>query len=369
MKHRARIIMILALWSLANLFGADIKNLAWHLVYKGEISRVGLADTPDLLYLDNLDLQFNFTFERDGQARGNFFIYFLNSSGSDPSGDYIGDAQVASNIEANNSTRLFQLLYNQIFRKGKLSILFGLHDLNSEFYTSNYAGLFINSSFGIGPDVSLNAPVSIFNVAALGLRVKYLGPKNWTMLGAVYDGDPGSSDVNRNGLKLDWTSTQGLMSILEIQHSLDSDSRMEIYRFGVWLHSGEFTNFADPIGPALSNNWGIYTSIDRRLNKRIQGFLRGGVAAASRSRVPWHLSLGVNLPGLLQIRPDDIQGIALTVAGINNASPELTAEMIWQITINKQLVLKPDLQYIIHPNGEENRANVLIAGLRFRLAL
>ena len=38
----------------------------------------------------------------------------------------------------------------------RFSALFGRYDLNSEFYRLQSAGLFLNSSFGIGPEFSLS---------------------------------------------------------------------------------------------------------------------------------------------------------------------------------------------------------------------
>ncbi|OIQ00823.1 MAG: hypothetical protein AUK35_01200 [Zetaproteobacteria bacterium CG2_30_46_52] len=51
------------------------------------------------------------------------------------------------------------------------SVLFGWHDLNAEFYVSDYAALFLNSSFGIGPEISGNVPTSLFPEAGLSARL------------------------------------------------------------------------------------------------------------------------------------------------------------------------------------------------------
>ncbi len=84
----------------------------------------------------------------------------------------IGDLQTASNIEAPDHFLLQEAWYEQQFADGMLSLLFGLHDLNSEFYVSDYGSLFLNSSFGIGPDMTVNVPLSIFPRAGLAVRAR-----------------------------------------------------------------------------------------------------------------------------------------------------------------------------------------------------
>ena len=71
-------------------------------------------------------------------------------------------------------------------------MLGGLYDINSEFYRLQSAGLFLNSSFGIGPEFSqsgIDGP-SIFPRTALGVRVAYKPSGNVVLRAAAMDGVP-----------------------------------------------------------------------------------------------------------------------------------------------------------------------------------
>ena len=88
---------------------------------------------------------------------------------------YVGELQARSNIEGVSTRRLYEIWADySCSAKISNSVRFGLYDFNTEFNALDAAALFINSSHGIGPDVSqtgLHGP-SIFPVTGLALRVK-----------------------------------------------------------------------------------------------------------------------------------------------------------------------------------------------------
>ena len=96
---------------------------------------------------------------------GQFFVYLLNNHGNALS-PLMGDFQVANNIEADSNSRLYEFWYQHHFKNGSLTL--GQHNLNSVFAITETGGFFINSSFGIQPDLSANFPISIFPLAGLG---------------------------------------------------------------------------------------------------------------------------------------------------------------------------------------------------------
>jgi len=119
-----------------------------------------------LRYFDNLNVQV--------EARWNDFIFFAyglaNQGGS--ISELAGDFQMLSNIEAENSWRIFETWANIPIQPVKSSILVGLYDLNSEFDRINAGLLFMNSSHRIGPDLSFSGITgpSLFPLSSLGLR-------------------------------------------------------------------------------------------------------------------------------------------------------------------------------------------------------
>lgn len=88
------------------------------------------------------------------------------------------------------SYNLYQLWYKH--RIGDFSIFTGKHDLNEVFFTSEFAGEYINSSFGIMPIASLNVPVSIFPGTTLNIIGKYKINSNYDVYAGIYNGRPGA---------------------------------------------------------------------------------------------------------------------------------------------------------------------------------
>ena len=73
-------------------------------------------------------------------------------------------------------------------------MLVGLYDLNTEFDALESAGLFLNSSQGIGPEFAqsgLNGP-SIFPTTTLGLRAKWAPGSRFYLESVVLNGLAGS---------------------------------------------------------------------------------------------------------------------------------------------------------------------------------
>src|ERR1700719_3839936 len=81
------------------------------------------------------------------------FVEVLNAHGGNPS-DFAGDAQGVSSLAAPHQWRIEEAWLQENFFSAQLSILIGRYDLNSEFYRLQSAGLFLNSSFGGGPEFS-----------------------------------------------------------------------------------------------------------------------------------------------------------------------------------------------------------------------
>lgn len=373
MKKVRTLVKITVMLCLSTYLLQGFDGVGFGLVYTGESISIinGNTDGDKIHYLDNLDFQVEFDFESLGLwSGGSAFIYLLSNTGADIS-TFVGDAQVTSNIEANNSRRLYELWYNQVLANGRIEVLVGLHDLNSEFYTNDCAGLFNNSSFGIGADVAANAPVGIFNLAALGARVSFSPSKKVTFKGAVYDGDPGDPEVDKSGLKVDWNSDQGLMTIMEAQYfpniegERNEGNTCNAYRLGAWYHSGEFEKVQSDELVFVRGNYGMYFSVEQTMTQHFSGFVHGGFAANDRSAVPYYYGLGLNTHQLLASRPEDVFGLAIASAKIIEEDAwEIAVEGTWHIQITEWFSLKPDVQYVIHPSGIIGHENVLQFGVR-----
>jgi len=363
-----------------------VEGISLEFVYTGEVfgNFSGGMETGSR-YMANIDLTLTVDTEKAGWwPGGTFFIYGLNNHGSDDgdfSGDLVGDLQTVSNIEASDHWRLYEAWYEQIFFDGIFSLLLGYHDLNSEFDVTEYGGLFLNSSFGIEPDISANVPVSIFPVVAPGIRIKLQPNDAFYFQAAVYDGNPGDQDVNTNGLEFRLSSSDGAMSIYEMGYSIGQDTLPGTYKVGGWYNTA---NFPDVVtGNPHSRNYGFYFIADQLIfsehpesDQGLGLFVQIGNVPDDRNMVDLYVGGGVNYHGLLPGREEDDFGIAVGHASISNklVGPGVdSAETVFEITYLANLLpwfsIQPDFQYIINPGADPAVKNALVGGLRFGIVV
>jgi len=287
---------------------------------------------------------------------GRLFVYGLRNHGGDPSANVIGDLQTASNIEAPDHFSVQEAWYEQVFGDGLLSLLIGLHDLNSEFYVSEYGSLFLNSSFGIGPDMTANVPVSIFSKAGAAVRVRIAPTDNSYFEAAIYDGDPNTRNISL---------AEGKMMIGEVGISSGTGS----YKLGYWNHSADKT-FA---GRIFGSDFGLYGIIDQELihfsdDSAIGVFLQYGWIPAARNAITGYLGGGFHLHGIIPTREEDEIGIAVARAD-THASPETTLEITYRLVLTQWLAIQPSYQIIQNPGGDPTVPTAKAGLLRFEVGL
>lgn len=353
--------------------------------------------TTDLLYnaagglsqagtiLGNFDL----TFELDTQQanwweNGTFFVYFLGNFNSNGfMTDIVGDLQTSSNIEADETFRIFEFWYEHRFAADRFSVLIGLHDFNSEFDTLEYGGLFINSSFGISPDISQNGP-SIFPSAALGLRGKFEFEHAYIM-GTIYDGVPDDSgDAPRTTVSL--KEQDGIFAALELGMKEGSPDQANYYKLalGAWVHTAEVENFN---GQVHNYNRGFYLIGEKRLyaeaaeGQGLGAFIQLGMADKDLNQITTYWGFGLHYTGLIAGRDNDILGLAVAqaligkeylthskdVLGVDVEHNETALELTYRSEINPTLALQPNVQYIINPSMDPAIDNALQLGIRVEL--
>jgi porin len=95
------------------------------------------------------------------------------------------------------------------------------------------------------------------------------------------------------------------------------------------------------------------------------------------------ITIGLFYTGLFNARPQDDLGFAVGRTHVNNnvaqgqelqnanglgpvavQSSEYPVELYYSINVNKWLMLRPNIQYIYHPGGTSENANVVVLGLK-----
>ncbi len=119
--------------------------------------------------------------------------------------------QSASGIEADATTRLWELWYQQSLPGGQLDVKAGQQSLDQEFMVSQYAASFMNATFGwpILPSVDMPAGGPAYPLSSLGVRVRVNPADAWTVLAGVFDGNSGGNGHRRRaGTRRPWHEFQ-----------------------------------------------------------------------------------------------------------------------------------------------------------------
>ena len=326
-------------------------------------------------YLGNIDLIFTFDTEKFGfWKNGRFFVYLLNNHGNSLS-DLIGDFQVVNNIEANSNSRLYEFWYEHHFQNIKITI--GQHNLNSIFAISKSGLFFINSSFGIQPDISANVSTSIFPLAGLGAIISLKINSNLQFNNGIYDGDPGSETSNPNSLQWSLNKTDGAFFIHELVYEKKKDSSVNsIYKLGLWNHIQKqiFDGFVQ------YNSQGIYFIGEKKIFqleddvKRVNFFTQVGFSLNQYNPVKSYWGGGFVYHGIFLNRENDAGGIAIAHSrfsdyyqsqfSMDKLQSETALEISYKFVFSNPFVLKPNVQYIINPGTNTSIPNALMALVR-----
>jgi len=294
---------------------------------------------------------------------GTAYVEFIVNHGSDPSAALVGDFQTLSNIADGNRTRLQQLWFEQSMMDGALSLLLGTHDLNSEFNVSEYAGLFTNSSFGITPEMSGNAAVSLWPEAGLAARVALKLADNISLRVAAYDGDPATRGLN---------TPEGYLYIAEGAYINEETA----YKLGVWRHTKANTQNG---GQGLT---GAYLVVDQPLwqwnESALGAFLQLGYAERGAENIKNYVGTGLHVSGLIPGRINDEAGVAMARVDFSDAyllantgfkKNETVFEITYRAQLTDWLAIQPAFQYIMSPSGDPALKNAKVGLIRVEVGL
>lgn len=306
---------------------------------------------------------------------GEFFINGSNTHGGDPSAEMIGDFHIVSNIETNDLTWLHELWYRQSF--GNFEINLGLQDLNSEFVSTEYGSIFLNSTFGTPSTIANNVPSPVFPLTAIGVSFKLIIAENNSFRLAFFDGLPTSFTNNPHNLRWKIDKEEGVFAITEFARSGDIMGLDGSYKGGIYYHTQRpETQTESSTNDPGNYNYGIYLIADQKIWIDPDGTgeigLFGQFAISPEKINTHHLYIGTGLAftGLFNGRPDDILGIAYNSSHI--ADPLIDDESIIEVSykarILDNLFIQPDFQYVMNPGGSDHDLKNAFTGL-FRFGI
>ncbi|MBR11252.1 MAG: hypothetical protein CMP48_26690 [Rickettsiales bacterium] len=378
-------------------YGVVYSSLPWYNL------RGGLDQ--GFVYMDNADVtaKLNFNESFNWEQDFSIFLYGLGNHGENLT-YLMGDFQVAGNIQAPKTWRLFEAWAQQNFLDDKVSVLIGLYDLNSEFDVLRPGTIFINSSFGIGAEYAqsgLNGP-SIFPVSSLGTRWSFALSKQVKLKVAVLDGVPGNVN-NPKSNRVHLSSEEGALLAFETSYYTSTTTKYEMQRgyvtrrkkvgrqhsiptndkinLGGWYYTSSYPHLD---GSGFSaGNFGVYVGAQKYWfysdydDRYIALFARYGIAAQEYNQLGSAMSGGIVFASSTSEATDYV-GIGFST-GINGSKfmdqnpdregNETAIELTYSFPFRRWLTLQPDVQYVINPSSIPEINNPLAIGLLIQVSI
>jgi porin len=340
-----------------------------------------------------------------GWPNARVFILGLATHGGAPSA-LVGDVQGVSSLQATPAVRLEEVWLQQNLLGNRLSLLAGRYDLNSEFYRLQSAALFVNGSFGMGPEFAQSgvAGPSVYPSTAVGARVAVKPGRDIVWRSAVLNGAP----VNRpDGSTRLFASGDGALLVTELAFLSRPDTargephnpRFRIGRLltprpydgkvavGAWHYTARFPDLVDTLASGdpvqHQGSSGAYAIADRALWSAAHGrpgtlaaFAQLGLGDDRVNQIGSYVGVGLNLAGAFPGRAMDELGLALGSArngshferlhaGTDAATGgETTVELTYLAQLGEWFSLQPDLQYVRAPGGAGATRNAFVVALR-----
>jgi porin len=350
----------------------------------------------------------------------------LQIHGRNLSADNLMSLQTASGIESDDSTRLWELWYQQKFLdEDRLDVKIGQQSLDQEFMVSQNASYFVNTMFGwpMVPSADLPGGGPAYPLSALGIRFRARPIDPVTILVGVFNGSPVRYNYGdpqmRNPSGTSFPLNGGVLAIAEVQYSYPSLGTMlyadqkeplaRLYKLGVWYDSESFADqLLDNTGLSLANpassglprshggDFGIYAVMDQILwvdptegDRTISFFMRVmGTPQSDRNLIDVSVNAGFTFHEPFLHRDADTFGVGMGWAKVSHAvavldrdtgfysgtfNPVQTSETYLEMTYQYQLTpavqLQPDIQYVFNPGGGVLNPNVPGATIKNELVL
>jgi len=390
----------------------------YSVTYIGEVlGNVSGGLKPGVIYEGLLKVQLDFDTEKlGGWKSGAFHVSALYPHGEGLSQHYLGDLFTLSNIDADDSLRLFEFWYEQQIVPGRLSLRLGQLGADEEFASTESGAAFINGTVGWPAVIAANAHTPAYPVGTPGARLAINLGQGWALQTAVYNGDPCAEDsaskaLNAHGVSWSFRDAFFIAELKRAWNHQETETGLPGQaKFGGWYHTGEFDHqrlddtarsLGDPASTGhplqIQGDWGLYLTAEQQLwrksaagSKSKQGlglFTRLGASPGDRNPLAYYAEGGVTYTGLVPGREEDVCGVAVVHGHMSQdarrlaeecnrrsatADPlpdyEMVVEATYRVAVRPGLKIQPVAACVIHPGGAPGH-NALVIGLRTSLDL
>ena len=306
----------------------------------------------------------------------------------DPSAPQLSNSQVTFG-RGNQQSRLSELSIEKQFGNTGFNIKVGRLSMGADFDVMSCN--FQNSSFcgaQMGKwqnNIWMNTPV-----AEWGGRIKYEINSELTAQVGVYQFNPDDGKSNAEGLgwSLSVEHADGITIPIEVIWHPQAflNGLPGSYRFGLLYNTANDPNNQKNISTGMpeSHTTGEWIAIEQQLTSKGSGkqglemFENFTWHDQTTNKIDHTEQIGFEYIGLGEKHPDDMVGLAVNRIHLNknfvhaqvasgkhqfDANAEYNLELNYNYHLTKWLLLRPDLQYIVHPGSSHIVSNAFVLGL------
>lgn len=252
---------------------------------------------------------------------------------------YTGSNQNVSNLSAQRELRIAELNYFQEINSWA-DIRVGIMDLRGYLNIYDLPKELINSGFGTNR-VMRNSAVATYPYPGFGTVVN-LKQKNYGLGLAMFQGDPQHQKTLFH---------HGVFFLEEAYWN----TVLPIYRQPELFLKVGFWQYQQPDRSIGYSNIGMYLMAQTVWfnvhGRQFNAYAQAGYGPNKANELPYSVMAGIAMRGLVPERQKDFLSFGISQIWLREAKNEVVFELGYKFVFMKDFELKPDLQYIVHPNG------------------
>jgi len=303
---------------------------------------------------------------------------------SDPSAPQLANVQ-ANYGRGNSKSRLTEFSLEKNFKQQGLSMKLGRLGIGTDFNVMSCE--FQNNSFCAAQmgkwqsGIWYNSPISQW-----GGRLKYQFHPDLAAQIGVYEYNPQNA-LERHGWNLSTHHADGVTIPIEMIWQPKSliNGLAGTYRVGAMYNSADEAKNQKDIrtGQQQNHTYGAWFNFDQQLTsvgvgkQGLHSFANFTFHSRTTNKVDQSQQIGLKYYGVISSRAEDNLGFALNRIHINdrfaedkkqfNADAEYNIELNYSYYPTKWLMLRPSLQYIVHPGATHDVNNAWVLALGTKL--
>lgn len=296
--------------------------------------------------------------------------------GDEPTEKLIGGllAMALDEWEAASTFRVYNIYLRQSLDDDRWIFKIGQIAADTDFMLSQYAGMFINATFGDLPSQNLNLDAPVYPLAAPGV---YAAGRPWEWLVGrfgAYTGQAGNDVAGNHGFGWKLSNRAGYTFFSELAADLAKSARPATYTLGGIYNTDSPPQFGDLT--QRSDHYELYAVVDQALLVREDGTARlglfshiAGTPQPANTVVDYYFDIGLVWFGPWPSRQDDALGLAFADTHFADdfrdelhdtvGAGEQVLELTYQIAVAPWLVVQPDFQCFFNPTTSRRDAQAL----------